>query len=83
MVKEFEEWCFAKERNPGDHGLVKTQYGYHVMYFVESEEIWARYCRAGIQNLEVQDTIKEYMNKLEWTVDFTAIVLDDLELADQ
>lgn len=83
MVEEFDEWCFAKERNPGDHSLVKTQYGYHVMYFVESEEIWVRYCRAGIQNLEVQDTIKEYMNKLEWTVDFTAIVLDNLELADQ
>lgn len=81
MVKEFNDWCFDSARNPGDHGLVKTQYGYHVMYFVESEEIWARYCRAGVQNQEVQKIIKEYMDKLEWQVDFTAIVLDNIELS--
>jgi len=33
MVSEFEDWCFAKGRKPGDSGIVKTQYGFHVMYF--------------------------------------------------
>ena len=35
MVKPFEEWIFDGSRKSGDTGLVKTQYGYHVMYFVE------------------------------------------------
>lgn len=35
MVKPFEEWIFDGSRQPGDTGLVKTQYGYHVMYFVK------------------------------------------------
>ena len=34
MVKPFEQWIFDGSRQPGDTGLVKTQYGYHVMYFV-------------------------------------------------
>ena len=34
MVKEFEEWCFAPHQT-GDLDIVQTQYGYHVMYFVE------------------------------------------------
>ncbi len=34
MVAPFEEWCFADGRKTGDTGIVKTQYGYHVMYFV-------------------------------------------------
>ncbi|MBR5389699.1 MAG: peptidyl-prolyl cis-trans isomerase [Clostridia bacterium] len=37
MVEEFQEWCFDESRKPGDTGIVKTDYGYHVMYFVENE----------------------------------------------
>ena len=32
-VKEFDEWCFAEGRQVGDTGIVKTDNGYHVMYF--------------------------------------------------
>lgn len=81
MVEAFDEWCFDSVRNPGDHGLVKTEFGYHVMYFVGSEPIWSTYCRLGIQNQEVQKIIKEYMDKLQWQVDFTKIVLDNIELS--
>ena len=35
MVQPFEEWIFDSSRKAGDTGLVKTQYGYHVMYFVD------------------------------------------------
>ena len=35
MVEEFDKWIFDSARTPGETGLVKTQYGYHVMYFVE------------------------------------------------
>lgn len=37
MVAEFQDWCFDESRKPGDTGIVKTDYGYHVMYFVENE----------------------------------------------
>ena len=37
MVKPFEEWIFDASRKPGDTGLVKTEYGYHVMYFVQRQ----------------------------------------------
>lgn len=33
MVTEFEDWCFAEGRKAGDTGIVKTTYGYHIMYF--------------------------------------------------
>ena len=34
MVEAFEDWCFDPERKPGDTGLVETDNGWHVMYFV-------------------------------------------------
>ena len=41
MVDSFDAWCFDEARQPGDTGIVKTDYGYHVMYFVsKGEEIF-------------------------------------------
>ncbi len=33
MVQTFNDWCFDEARQVGDTGIVKTDYGYHVMYF--------------------------------------------------
>ena len=38
MVKAFEEWCFDTSRKTGDYGIVKTDYGYHVMYYVGGDD---------------------------------------------
>ena len=34
MVDTFNDWCFDEARQSGDHGLVDTDYGTHIMYFV-------------------------------------------------
>lgn len=34
MVENFENWCYDDSRKTGDTGIVETEYGYHVMYFV-------------------------------------------------
>ncbi|MBE6932880.1 MAG: hypothetical protein E7464_05840 [Ruminococcaceae bacterium] len=31
---EFESWCFDETRQPGDHEIIRSEYGYHIMYFV-------------------------------------------------
>lgn len=43
MVVTFNDWCFDESRKPGDSGLVRTEFGYHIMYFVGAEEGWLRY----------------------------------------
>lgn len=40
MVEAFDTWMFAEGRQTGDTGLVKTEFGYHIMYFVGGEEGW-------------------------------------------
>jgi hypothetical protein len=34
MTEAFEKWCFDAARKPGDTGIVETDYGYHIMYFI-------------------------------------------------
>ena len=38
MVTAFEDWCFDPARKTGDSGIVETEYGYHIMYFVGEGE---------------------------------------------
>lgn len=42
MVTAFENWCFDETRKAGDTGLVETEYGYHIMYFVSNSELTYR-----------------------------------------
>ena len=39
MVASFEDWCFDPSRQPGDTGIVESSNGFHVMYFVETNEL--------------------------------------------
>jgi len=42
MVAAFEDWCFAEGRKTGDTGIVETEYGCHVMYFVGDSDMTYR-----------------------------------------
>ena len=53
MVEEFDAWCFEAGRQPGDHAMIKTQFGYHIMYYVGNEPGWIYYSRAGAQEEKV------------------------------
>lgn len=44
MVTNFEDWCFDETRKAGDTGIVETEYGYHIMYYVgESDTVYRDY----------------------------------------
>jgi hypothetical protein len=38
MVETFNDWCFDPARRPGDSGIVETQFGQHIMFFVGINE---------------------------------------------
>jgi|GEM_PF-825275 len=40
MVTSFEDWCYDAARKPGDTGIVQSEYGYHVMYYVKTQKDW-------------------------------------------
>ena len=38
MVTSFNDWCFDEARKAGDHGLIETEYGWHLMFYVGDNE---------------------------------------------
>ena len=56
-VQPFEDWCFDPARQPGDTGIVESEYGFHVMYFVETnpELYWEYKATNTLKNNDVTD----------------------------
>ncbi len=60
MVDTFNDWCFDPERQPGDTGVVETQYGAHVMYFVgEGRSRLQKDALEGLRTAESEEWAKE------------------------
>ena len=62
MVTEFNDWCFDASRKPGDTSIVKTSFGYHVMYFVSFTDTYY-YKTVAEQELRYSE-YSDYINNL-------------------
>ncbi|MBQ9517515.1 MAG: peptidylprolyl isomerase [Eubacterium sp.] len=72
MVPTFNAWCFDSSRKEGDTGIVKTEYGYHIMYFESYGElpVWkytAQQAMASDEGTKAQEKLeKSYKIKENW-----------------
>lgn len=66
MVAEFEDWCFASNRKPGDTGIVETTYGYHVMYFSGvGEEYYTSTVESALRGSRLNDFIDSLIDGID------------------
>ena len=57
MVEAFDAWCFDASRKPGDVDLVQTEFGWHIMYYVDAgTETYRDYMISyDLKNLEMNE----------------------------
>ena len=80
MVATFNAWCFDKTRQVGDTGLVRTEFGYHVMYFVGSEEVWLTQTRSAYISAESDKIVADALDDYEAKINYKKIVLGEVDL---
>lgn len=75
---EFNDWLFDEDRVEGDSGIVKTEAGWHVMYYVgESDEsAWMTAAKSGITSEKHEALVEEYSASVEFNDD----VIDSIVL---
>ena len=80
MVQAFNDWCFDSSRKSGDTGIVETQYGYHVMYFVGTSDITYRtsLIESDLRSADVAAWQEEMVNALTITDGDTSYIRTDL-----
>ncbi|MBP3378992.1 MAG: peptidylprolyl isomerase [Clostridia bacterium] len=62
MITEFNAWLFDESRVPGDHGIVETEYGWHLMYYVGENNVplWKVSVIADLTDKRYDDVIDAY-----------------------
>ena len=75
MVAEFNDWCFDTSRQYGDYGIVKTSFGYHLMFFAGEQPAWHVYAEQTAKNQLLNDTLEALLEKYPADVKYSKISL--------
>ena len=81
MVEEFEAWCFDEARKPGDYGIVKTDLGYHIMYFSASRPIWQSQVESDLLSERGMALITATTDKYPLSAEYAKIMLGYVNMA--
>lgn len=81
-VENFLLWAVDMSRQPGDTGIVQTEFGYHIMYFVSGEPHWLTTARTELLAERTTALIDDAEAKWPMEVTYRKIVLTELDLAE-
>ena len=74
MTEAFDAWIYADGRKAGDTGIVKTEHGYHVMFFDgEGEIAWHVQADNALKNAQYSKDSAAINEKYVTTFDDRAI----------
>ena len=81
-VENFLNWCIDDARTPGETGIVETEYGYHIMYFVgDSEQSYRDYMITNqLRNEDMSAWETEIIEAAQMTLKNTGKIKSDLVL---
>ena len=78
FVQEFKDWYLDESRQVGDTGLVKSVYGYHIMYFSGSEEIWMIDVESCILTERTIEMVQDAKELYPMDVSYRKVVLGEM-----
>lgn len=80
MVEAFNDWCFDASRQIGDHGIVQTNYGYHIMYFVGQSENrqWFTSAQEDMIALKMNSMLDELIEQYKVKFDYNKVRIYDM-----
>ena len=81
-VPSFNDWMFDKNRKAGDTGIVSTDYGYHVMYYVGSGlTAWKVNVDSDLRQDDLKKSFEELSKKYE--IEFDEDAIKDIDVYPQ
>ena len=76
-VEAFTDWAIDATRKPGDTGIVETEYGYHIMYYVQANaETWYLTIQNEILNETLQETVASVIDEYVDSVDTNSFFIN-------
>lgn len=79
MMPELDAWCFGSSRQPGDTTIIRSEYGYHILYFTGSTDIWYAEAQKDLTAERQAELIAKAVEKYPAEVDYAAITLSQAD----
>ena len=77
LTGELNDWCFDAARQPGNTAVVRSDAGYHVVYFQSAAERWYVEAERDLLNQQLCQLITAAQETYPMTVDYKAISICD------
>lgn len=81
MVESFDAWIFDESRQAGDTGLVRSEFGYHIMYYVGGEEGWILYGRDSLISELCSQKLDAFTEAYAMEVNYKDIALGQADIS--
>lgn len=75
LVEALDSWCFDPARVNGDAAVIRTDCGYHLVYFVSGESVRDAEVKADLQSAKAAELLRTAMETYPMTVDYSLISL--------
>ena len=79
LMPELDAWCFDEARQHGDYEIIRTNAGYHIVFFSARNEDWFTDAQARLTETLYNELVQEAMEKYPITTDYSAICLGEAE----
>ena len=77
MVEPFENWCFDEGRKEGEVGMVETEFGYHLIYYVGESKL--TYRDSMIEAQMITEAMEKWEKELTDAMTATKVNLKGIE----
>lgn len=79
LAPELDAWCFDDARQHGDYEIIRSDAGYHIVFFSSATQDWYAAAKAGLIQQLYNELIADAMAKYPANVDYSAIKLGQAE----
>ena len=83
MVSAFNDWCFDEARQPGDYEIIRTDYGYHLMYFSGHSAVTYRsyMIENALRDTDYNAWYQEQVDAVQYTVNDLSKMRTDISFS--
>ena len=77
MVAPIDDWLYAEGREKGDYEVIKTDFGYHLVWFTGYGEIgWKNECLPGLESADYEELLSglEEQNPIVYSENYQDLV---------
>lgn len=83
MVDAFDAWCFDSSRQVGDYGIVRTELGYHIMYFSGARTVWQEYAQTELLSELANQIVEDALAQHPMEVSYKKILIGAVDFSNQ